>query len=683
MTSVLSWSVARNGERRRQIPAASPRQRARVGPPTDLTTASVAQILELQRCAGNEAVCHALGKDGCETVSRLLDVEAPPGFAEPAEKGHSGTVGPTFSKGCDFVLPPGPVLLSGDKPEDRADIMWIEDLHTPSDIQDQIDVTYSKGKEAQATRVMNKKGLDRIAACKVQEQKRIKAIKDPAARAEAQGQSDTRLAQLNDELTTVLTAEMQRFDTERVANRRKFMSSMRCYLGSDAKTKSHFQNLVLAKVPGYVYCHRSTADRLEKVRDVLLSKYGVDMPYSDVGQSLRDRHLRPNSTGMMGHPLGFSVDYLPYDNPKIADPRLAALLGLITNDTTSIQLHDEKGKDLGYGSRRQIIHELGRQSMGETVDPKVAAQFKPFLDEFEKQFDKVAKASKDFTESLPQENRDHLATLKERYIFITGRLPQLAADLAALKKEMAAARGMPDEQAARKAELEGEKAALTTEFNQLPDRLGEIFKPWLDKIQAKVDAIEAEAKGAGVDIDHLPSGKKLEQARTLALQMLKAKPARAAALDRQIAALIDQGLIGGSAGSTAADRLKNIKRLGPWVYDKAKKRKERGVWKWLANSLRDVGFVFVGKVSEPNKAPTADKVLDPGVSQLVEKGFFNPREDLKDPKQKFNYTFFKTMVEFGFDPGVAWGPGSTDPMHFDFVQGFDEFVVTPGQTCGP
>jgi hypothetical protein len=36
-------------------------------------------------------------------------------------------------------------------------------------------------------------------------------------------------------------------------------------------------------------------------------------------------------------------------------------------------------------------------------------------------------------------------------------------------------------------------------------------------------------------------------------------------------------------------------------------------------------------------------------------------------KQRFDLLFLKTMVKHGFDLGVAWGPGSTDPMHFEHI----------------
>ncbi|MGB2940377.1 MAG: hypothetical protein WBD38_08785 [Candidatus Dormiibacterota bacterium] len=53
--------------------------------------------------------------------------------------------------------------------------------------------------------------------------------------------------------------------------------------------------------------------------------------------------------------------------------------------------------------------------------------------------------------------------------------------------------------------------------------------------------------------------------------------------------------------------------------------------------------------------------------QLIELGFFNPTDT-------FNKEFFKLMMEHGFQPGAAWSPGGTDPMHFDYVAGFDDLA---------
>src|SRR5204863_501986 len=68
------------------------------------------------------------------------------------------------------------------------------------------------------------------------------------------------------------------------------------------------------------------------------------------------------------------------------------------------------------------------------------------------------------------------------------------------------------------------------------------------------------------------------------------------------------------------------------------------------------------KAKEPSPAPAP-----------AAKGFFNPTDT-------YSLAFFKTMMKHGFDPGVTWGPGWTDAMHFDYVQGFHQIV---DYACGP
>jgi len=67
------------------------------------------------------------------------------------------------------------------------------------------------------------------------------------------------------------------------------------------------------------------------------------------------------------------------------------------------------------------------------------------------------------------------------------------------------------------------------------------------------------------------------------------------------------------------------------------------------------------------KYGAAKRVLDPSPMQLIEMGYFNPTDT-------FNKEFFKLMMEHGFQPGAAWSPGSTDPMHFDYVIGYDDIA---------
>lgn len=91
-------------------------------------------------------------------------------------------------------------------------------------------------------------------------------------------------------------------------------------------------------------------------------------------------------------------------------------------------------------------------------------------------------------------------------------------------------------------------------------------------------------------------------------------------------------------------------------------------------------FVF-GDLDEGKSPRLKLESKDPSVAQLFglldepgrktdEGGFFNPDPDAE--KRGFNFLFFKTMVKHGFEPGATWQHGSTDPMHFDFVEGWQK-----------
>ena len=127
---------------------------------------------------------------------------------------------------------------------------------------------------------------------------------------------------------------------------------------------------------------------------------------------------------------------------------------------------------------------------------------------------------------------------------------------------------------------------------------------------------------------------------------------------------------------TIADRLAQIDALRPWVDDPTKAADWKGLptLRKLQTSLtQDTRFVF-GSVKMANAIDRGSgDAKDVPIYQLAKKGFFNPTDT-------YSLAFFKTMMKHGFDPGVTWGPGWTDAMHFDYVQGFHQIV---DYACGP
>jgi hypothetical protein len=89
---------------------------------------------------------------------------------------------------------------------------------------------------------------------------------------------------------------------------------------------------------------------------------------------------------------------------------------------------------------------------------------------------------------------------------------------------------------------------------------------------------------------------------------------------------------------------------------------------------------------EKAKWQVADKVAEPSVMQYLEKGFVRDDElstdgDAKRPKKVFNKEFIQAMMRFGFNTGATWG--TTDTMHFDFVEGYHVVQGGWGSKYGP
>jgi hypothetical protein len=93
------------------------------------------------------------------------------------------------------------------------------------------------------------------------------------------------------------------------------------------------------------------------------------------------------------------------------------------------------------------------------------------------------------------------------------------------------------------------------------------------------------------------------------------------------------------------------------------------------------------KEKDGNVTYTASKsVADPTVMQYLERGFVRhdelnvPGDGIDDDtvKKVFNSEFIQAMLLHGFYTGAAWN-SSVDTMHFDFLDGYDKIVGSPGK----
>ncbi len=675
---------------------------------------SPADLLYLQRCAGNEAVCALM--------------ERCPGDAAPAPIQRKPVAAPAkpkappfpFAPGCDLKIPvegsaPGLVATAA---EEAEDIEWINGVSAGEPpLPDQIDLSFQASSEAKASKAVRAQWEKKIVACETAEKSRLAkatatGVGTPTPYADvksAQTASQAKIAELRKNLELLVASTEAKYESGRDNNRRVFMETMRCYLGSDAATKDHFQNLEqVTEFPAGPWLYKDAAEAL---RGVAKDMGGKDkLPTADNAQNLRARHLHFKE--QQGHPMGFSIDYYPSDNPMISEAQRVALLELVTGKTS----HVETGMD--FGRRRARIEQI---AAGKDKDVET------FFNNFDVAFEKTKNASEAVRVTPGSDEMKALDKAKANYVKSETELPQAQQKLAAVEAQIAklskAGRDAKQLQA-----LEDQRAAalkttqeLEAARDAIPGLLTTAFAPWLKQIKARITEIEkigAEAKAAGVVIDRLPSKGSLDSAASILPKMAaleqkitdaearakeptpapaakgtKAKPKKIPAppLDAwrkqdkkwkdavtPILASMDVAVPGQAAKKdrTIADWLAQIDVLRLWVDDATKKSDWLGLptLRQLQTTLtHDTRFVF-GSVAMANAIDRGSgDVKDVPAYQLAKKGFFNPSDT-------YSLAFFKTMMKHGFDPGMTWGPGWTDSMHFDFVQGFHQIVA---YACGP
>ncbi len=479
----------------------------------------------------------------------------------------------------------------------------------------------------------------------------------------------------------------------KIGDRKEFLQSMPRYLGPDPNTEKHFQAVKPVKKELGDFClHEEAAKHLEQVHQEL----GDAMPTTSVGFGLRNRfrmHDR-HSKGLMAHPLGYGVDYRATTNPMVTDPRLVKLLELETGGATHFEF------DMSRKERRELITELGKGN----VDP-TSTKAEHFFDQFQREYERVSKASKDFTTNLPEEARTTLAKLRDDYLRIRAGIKQIDNQLE-VKHKGAKKSGKDSDQAEQKLQeqrqqLETKKHELEGQLQNIRDQLPKLFAKWLEDIRKKMAQIKSEIEKEVADIHSVPSKQDLDKeeaelkshsrsahnSKVRAANKLKnldekiarekakgqrGKPVNETSLaewnssrDKLVAETTEEG----KEEASDAEKLAKIKRVRNLLPKKA----DYDVLKSLEDALTtDLDFVFGTKKEL--------EVKNPAVTQLIKKGFFTPDPE-KDPSAKrdpnkygFNLAFMKVMARHGFDQGITWSPGSVDPMHFDFVEGVESIL---------
>jgi hypothetical protein len=689
-------------------------------------------LLDLQRTAGNRAVTELVRGGRLDVV---VQRDSPPATATaPAPAPAAAATTPAV-------------------PADPDDIAWIDSL-TVNQLQLQIDTeTWSKAKEAQAEGGIQKQGDAEAAAYKAKQQKAIakltKAKKDKEAAAATEEMED-KLSAMKAATTTKVGAAKEKYLTHRQANRRQFMITMRGWFGTDDKIKEHFQNIASVAQPNgdTAYLYKPAADRLSAVQEIIKAR-GLKPPSVGNSQWLRNRHLGHWSKGFMGHPMGLSVDYDAYSNPKISDDKLTELIRLVTVGPKG-EKSDVPSRLALPGDSRKTAKEMGEstkaadealaQGKGTAaaadVDLTKTDKYKDFFETFNDQFDKLAAGSKTFQSDLGADSLALLQRTKLRYIQVLAALPSLQAEIEGIAANLKAAAVADKPNLLKKRqELQARRDAMADELEAMPTALATAFKPWLDKVAERMTIVKDQSDKDGVVAAKVPLRKTLNQADNLLAALIKAeagaktesgkKKPNLAPWDLKIqagkkglATLVGAALQADPKTWTSAEWKAALKILRRW--NEAGLGDEWRALQQLQTRLTDVTYVFgqvtdvggkrrgaindalatlatdrksatltamaagqkqaveeavvygskdVEQIDAKTKVTygTAKRVLDPSPMQLIEMGYFNPTDT-------FSKVFFELMMEHGFQPGAAWSPGSTDPMHFDYVASFDDIA---------
>ncbi len=556
------------------------------------------------------------------------------------------------------------------------------------------------------------------------------SLKPPSADTDVDLQDDNTVNQI---IESFKNEELKQQIGSKIEDRRDFLLGMRQYLGSHQKVVEHFQNIEKVNVPGNVNLHQRAAQRLLMVKE----KLGDAMPSTSVALGLRNR-FRPhkrNSKGLMAHPLGYALDYRATANPHITDPRLVKLLqmhigGSINfnfgmNYTQRRQILKQMGQqteaggielDSQFGQQATLFLErfdaeyqrLSSASKQFTTNlPDALQEAKSVLQELkdvDSQLKQVAKKLKRKSKKGKPELELQQQQLLEKKQQLEFQVATFKADMPKLfqpwldqidtqiKRIEVSAGEINLSSLPTKKELSQQEKKAKLNYKRLlkskhkNNRKIKILDKKIASSQKKKQAFEAEIDKYQVEMDQLQSqvatlttskqqNRVDQKIKTLDRKMVRASKRRqkheaeivkwqaeVQQLKSQVVQQDEQELI-------AQKTLQELAHLRELLSEKA----EWEVWQSLKKALReDERFVFGGKGSST--------VKNPPIMQLVDKGFFSPDQELaegetfKAHKHGFNLAFMRLMAEHGFDQGISWSPGSTDPMHFELVEGVDSIL---------
>lgn len=409
--------------------------------------------------------------------------------------------------------------------------------------------------------------------------------------------------------------------------RREFLRAGREWFGSNEATLEHFRGIEQCAVPGQPNLHRAAKVRLEAV----VAALGGPAPSSTVAFAFRrrftaDTHYNPASM----HTLGYAIDYDALNMPRIGRGETAELLRLTGSGPSNAQLGE-------YSARRGLIQTTGDATATGQAPP---AQATVLFDQIRAESQRLATSSQAFQGSLGGA-RDQFLELRTRYFEAT---------------------------------TNDEKTAVLAQVPAL-------IQPWTNAIGAEEQRIRTAATSAGLDPAALPTRPQLnarisriEQtvaAAGGALRTLRgAEPPERSPLWRRLEQWEQQ--VGQQPEGTFANRVAHLTERAQQTLETLRPlvgaRETVDRLASLRAKLVQPAFLFGSpRRGRRGERPTTEAVADtPSMAQLLERGFFNPR-DPEAGRERFNAQFLVALAQHGFDVGMAWGGESTDSMHMEFV----------------
>lgn len=549
--------------------------------------------------------------------------------------------------------------------------------------------------------------------------------KDYEEPAESEKTNKTNLIDLDDdskikEIINSFPHVVQKKFTSDVNKQRSYLKSFLAIFKSIDKLKKHFMSIeevaLSTRGHGSVVLHKDAAARLKSVEKEMISR-GSGMPYSAAGLSFAFRNLRKGEKveQWQAHRLGLAIDYRPRSNPQIKGRRskkrieeaqsLIELINLQTGGESSFA--GKYGGREAHRKRRRLIKEMGIQSQegGIKKESKLGQRAAFFFEDFATQFYQLSETSDKFRRNSSAQ----LKQLKDLQIK-KNEIQSLKIEINRMRKG-----GKKDSQDFK--EKVKKRKRLENELNS---GLKNTFRPLISKIDQEIDEINSDSKSKKIDIDKVPKKGKLNSFKRkinsldkkVSRQLNRLKNGKKVS-KKNVYSMLNSDILKRiqnlrhqtkiiefeqketshsnqkedsrvSAEETSNDdrenNMENVldelektiagdKKFLNYLSSLLTRRKKINSLEFLKERLlTDHKFVF---------SDDKIKVNAPSVMQLMEKGFFNPDEDLEegekfDPKKHgFTLDFMRVMAKYGFDQGVQWSPVSSDPMHFEFVQGMD------------